>query len=891
MALHPKFPKSPYQIIEPELRWFPADEALREKGYDKLLPPLVATLRKRVKEWRENDYEGCSDTSKALLKWWFLTKHPIMQYDGSTTDFQYYFAQRESIETVIYLYEVVTVKDKYDLLRFDSSGIVTASMFPEDWKRFVIKMATGSGKTKVLSLILAWSYFHKLYETDSQLARNFLLITPNIIVLDRILSDFKGLKIFYEDPILPENDYDGKNWKDDFQLTVHIQDEIGIVRKTGNVFVTNIHRIYEGNDKDPSLDDADLRDYFLGKKPAGATNDSKLDLGEIVRDLDEIIVLNDEAHHIHDERMAWFKSIQDINNKLKMKGSEISLQIDVTATPRHDNGGIFVQTISDYPLVEAIYQDVVKHPVLPDLASRSKLIEKTSSKYSEKYTDYIHLGFLEWEKVYDEHMKLNKKAVLFIMTDDTRNCDEVAEYLEKTYSKLKDSVLVIHTKNNGEISETVSGKSKEDLEILRKAANEIDRMDNPYKAIVSVLMLKEGWDVRNVTTIVGLRAYSSKSNILPEQTLGRGLRRMYRDEDVMEIVSVVGTDAFMDFVESIKSEGVELERRSMGSGTPPKSPIVIEVDIENKKKDLDKLEIEIPVLTPRIYREYKNLAELKVEKFENKKMPIKSFSPEEQRAIIFKDITTGEVSHTTYLDSEHSGNHQSVIGYFTQVIMKDLRLVGGFDILYGKVKEFIRCYLFDKEIDLNDLNIIRNLSEIIVTKTIIETFEKKINELTIMDKGTTEIREYIKVSKTRPFIVKEQGYIIPKKSLFNRIVGDSKLELRFANFLEECEDIVSYTKNYFAVHYKIDYKNADGDISNFYPDFIVKVDNKTIYIVETKGREDLEDPLKIDRLKQWCEDINNAQKKITYNWLYIKEDDFDAQKIYSFKGLISLFKE
>ncbi|KAF0148408.1 MAG: DNA/RNA helicase superfamily II [Ignavibacteria bacterium] len=724
MALHPKFPKSAYEVLEPEYRWFPADETLREKGYEKLLPPFVATLRRKVKEWREQDYEGCSETTKALLKWWFKSIHPIETENG-TSSFKYYFAQREAVETVIYIYEGIKVKDKYDLLRYDSSGIVTASMFAEDWKRFVVKMATGSGKTKILSLILAWSYFHKLYENDSEMARNFLLITPNIIVLDRILTDFRGLKIFFDDPVLPDNGYEGRNWRDDFQLTVHIQDEIGIVRKTGNLFVTNIHRVYEGNSKEPSIEDEDLRDYFLGKRPAGATNDSKLDLGEIVRELDEIVVLNDEAHHIHDEKMAWFKSIEDINNKLKMKGSSISIQVDVTATPRHDNGGIFVQTISDYPLVEAIYQDVVKHPVLPDEASRTKLTERTSSKFTEKYQDYIHLGYLEWKKVFEEHLKLGKKAVLFIMTDDTKNCDEVAEYLEKTYPDLKDAVLVIHTKNNGEISEKSTGKSKEELEKLRKAANEIDRMDNQYKVIVSVLMLKEGWDVRNVTTIVGLRAYSSKSNILPEQTLGRGLRRMYRDENITEYLSVVGTDAFMDFVESIKNEGVELERRSMGAGTAPKSPLVIEVDRENEKKDIEKLDIEIPVLSPRIYREYKNISELDPSKFNNKKIEIKQFTGEEQREIVFKDITTGEISHTTYLDSSGIGNHQSVLGYFTQVIMKELRLVSGFDILYGKVKEFIKDYLFTEVVNLNDTNVIRNLSEIEASMSATRLFPSK----------------------------------------------------------------------------------------------------------------------------------------------------------------------
>jgi len=890
MALHPKFPNSPHAILNPDHRWFPADEALREQGYDKLLPPLVATLRKKVKEWRESGYSGASKTSLALLKWWFQTEHLLPQSDGTMAPFNYYFAQRESIETIIYLYEIAGAKDKYDLLRFDSSGAVSSGMFPEDWRRYVIKMATGSGKTKVLSLVLVWSYFHKLYEEDSTLARNFLVIAPNIIVLDRIRNDFDGLRIFFEDPMLPDNGFEGQNWNDDFQLTLHIQDEISTVRKTGNIFLTNIHRVYDSNHKEPSLEDDDLTDYFLGKRPVGATTDSKVDLGDIIRDIDELVVLNDEAHHVHDEKLAWFKSIADIHNKLKMKGGELSLQVDVTATPKHNNGAIFVQTVSDYPLVEAIYQNVVKHPVLPDMASRAKLAEKKSSRYSEKYEDYIHLGYLEWKKVYDEHIRLGKKAVLFVMTDDTKNCDEVAKYLENRYPELKDAVLVIHTKNNGEISEASSGKSKEELDKLREAANGIDKADNRYKAIVSVLMLKEGWDVRNVTTIVGLRAFAAKSNILPEQTLGRGLRRMYQDPAVPEYVSVVGTDAFMDFVESIKNEGVELERRSMGEGTRPKAPLVIEVDNENVSKDIEKLDIHIPVLSPRIFREYKNISNLDVTSFGNKTLPVKEFSEEEKREIVFKDITTGEVTHKTELDTLLTPNHQSVIGYFTQVIMKELRLVSGYDVLYGKVKEFTQDHLFETHVELEDLNILRNLSELEATKTIIEGFKKAINALTVVDKGEAEIRDYIKISKCRPFVTKDQGYLVPKKSAFNRIIGDSQFELEFASFLENCEDIISYVKNYFAIHFKIDYKNATGDISNFYPDFIVKKSDKEVWIVETKGREDLDDPLKIERLKQWCEDINAVQPEIKYGWLYVKQDEYEKYKTKGFEELIKAFE-
>jgi type III restriction enzyme len=891
MALHPDFPESPYAVVDPALRWFPADEALRETSMDKLMPPLVPQLRRAVKEWRDKSYRGATDTSRSLLNWWFNTPHLLPEADNTVTEFQYYFAQREAIETIISLYDVAGVQDKYDLMRFDSSGAVSTGMFDETWRRFVVKMATGSGKTRVLSLVLAWSFYHKLYEPGSRLARNFLVIAPNIIVLDRIYKDFQGLRIFLkDDPILPDDGVDGHNWRDDFQLTLHVQDEVRITRPTGNIFLTNIHRVYAGDDIPASPDDENTMDYFLGKRPSGATTESKVDLAMIVRDIDELVVLNDEAHHIHDPRMAWFKSIEDIHNRLKQKGSALSLQVDVTATPRHNNGAIFVQTVADYPLVEAISQNVVKHPVLPDAASRAKLVERQSSKYTEKYADYIHLGVVEWRKAYAEHEKLGKKAILFVMTDDTRNCDDVAAYLEGNYPDLKGAVLVIHTRNNGEISESTSGKAKEELEELRRQANDIDGLDSPYKAIISVMMLKEGWDVRNVTTIVGLRAYSAPSNILPEQTLGRGLRKMYPG-GVEEYVSVVGTNAFMEFVETIQAEGVELERKPMGEGTKPKTPLVVEVDRENEKKDIEALDIEIPVLTPRIYREYKNLAALDVGALPHQRVAYRQFSEEEQREIVFKDITTGEVAHTTILDTAGVADYRSVIGYFAQTIMKDLRLVSGYDVLYGKVKAFVQDELFDRGVDLESPNTLRNLSELAATKTLIETFKKAINALTVQDKGDAEIRDTIKLRQTRPFVAKDQGYLVPKKSVFNRIIGDEGFELRFARFLEDCDDVLSYAKNYLAVRFKLDYVNADGDISNYYPDFLVKVPGDKVFVVETKGREDLDVPLKMQRLRQWCEDLNRVQAEVGYDFVYVDQESFEQYKPSSFRQLSENFRE
>ena len=890
MALHPDFPESPYVIIDPSVRWLPDQSLLFDLDYGMLLPPLVQKIREQVKTWRNDNYSGASETSKALLNWWFNTRHLKEQTDNTVSEFQYYFAQREAIETIIYLYDVVKVKDKFDLMRFDSSGAVSTGLFDEDWRRFVIKMATGTGKTKVMSLAIAWSFFHKLYEQDSELSRNFLVIAPNIIVLDRLYHDFQGLRIFFEDPVLPDNGFEGNNWRDDFQLTLHVQDEVRTVRPTGNIFLTNIHRVYSSDQSPPAPDDENSMDYFLGNKPTGATTDSKVDLGDIVRDIDELMILNDEAHHVHDPKLAWFKSIEDIHNRLLQKGSELALQVDVTATPKHNNGAIFVQTVSDYPLVEAISQNVVKHPVLPNAESRAKLAERQSVKYTEKYADYLELGIIEWRKAAEEHEKMGKKAILFVMTDNTQNCDEVAAYLENLHPVLKDAVLVIHTNKSGEISEAKSSKKQAELEKLRKQANEIDSLESPYKAIVSVLMLKEGWDVKNVTTIVGLRAYSAKPNILPEQTLGRGLRLMYAGT-AEETVSVIGTKEFMEFVESIKSEGVELERQPMGTGTKPKAPIVIEVDKTNVNKDIDALDIEIPILTRRIYREYTNLTDLDVTQLDFSPVTYQAFGEAEIREIVFKDMTTGEITHTTVMDSTGVADYRSVIGYFAETIRKDLRLVSGYDVLYGKVKDFVEHQLFGETVMLADPNTLQNLSELPATKTVLETFKYAINDLTIQDRGDAALSETTRAQDARPFMVKEQEYLVPQKSVFNRITGDSHFELEFAKFLENCPDVASYVKNYFGVHFKLDYVNADGDISNYYPDFIVKLTDGRVIVAETKGREDLDVPLKMQRLSQWCEDVNRITPDVDYDFVYVDQESFDLYSPQTFQQLLDGFRE
>ena len=230
-----------------------------------------------------------------------------------------------------------------------------------------------------------------------------------------------------------------------------------------------------------------------------------------------------------------------------------------------------------------------------------------------------------------------------------------------------------------------------------------------------------------------------------------------------EYVSVVGTDAFMDFVESIQAEGVVLERKPMGEGTGPKTPLVVEVDKENGKghgqAGYRNSGADAAYLSGIQEPDDLGLAALGHQQV----AVYLQFSEEEKREIVFKDITTGEMTHTTFLDTAGVADYRSVIGYFAQTIMKDLRLVSGYDVLYGKVKAFVRDQLFDHPVELEDPNTLRNLSELAATKTIIETFKKAINALTVQDKGDAEIRDPIKLRQTRPFVAKDQGFLIPEE--------------------------------------------------------------------------------------------------------------------------------
>lgn len=151
--------KKKQQANEPEL--FNIQERLSTA-------PCVPAIRKEVQQWREDGYKGITDTTRELLNFWFYTDHP--------NRFKYHYAQQEAIESLIYIYEVKKIRSRKDLLEKYAINQKDLRLPPYDeFARYCIKMATGSGKTKVMSLAIVWQYFNAVKEDDKEYAKNFLI--------------------------------------------------------------------------------------------------------------------------------------------------------------------------------------------------------------------------------------------------------------------------------------------------------------------------------------------------------------------------------------------------------------------------------------------------------------------------------------------------------------------------------------------------------------------------------------------------------------------------------------------------------------------------------------------------------------------------------------------
>jgi type III restriction enzyme len=260
-----------------------------------------------------------------------------------------------------------------------------------------------------------------------------------------------------------------------------------------------------------------------------------------------------------------------------------------------------------------------------------------------------------------------------------------------------------------------------------------------------------------------------------------------------------------------------------------------------------------------------------------------------------------EVHHTISLDGTGVADYRSVVGFFARQLLKDLRLVGGYEVLYPKVRDFMRDHLFiPAPVNLEDPVVLRNLSEPDAGKILYNAFKSAINALTVQETGTTRIEDRIRLKETRPFRTDYRSHLTATKSIFNKVVGEPHsggFELRFGYFLEAATDVQAFAKNYLAVGFKLDYVRTNGDLANYYPDFFVRTTDGIVWLVETKGRAELDLPQKMARLRQWCTDATAAEAAEggapgrRYDFVYVDQPGFEEHRPKTFAALAASFTE
>jgi type III restriction enzyme len=407
---------------------------------------LAQNIRGAVREWREGFYAGASDTSRYLLDHWFNRSHRRTTPAGEDFEFRYYFCQREAIKSLIYLKEVRNL-DYLSKITSEYGGPdaeVAALGITEDedaWSRYAFKLATGAGKTKVMSLAVVWSYFHALRESDSDMARHFVLIAPGLTVYERLKEDFRPgdgrPDIFDCDPLIPPE------WRGDWNLSVVLQDEAGGAPTGGVLYLTNIHRLYDPG-KRVGKSQADTYGW-MGPLVSKA---SALDTGAALRDRltkhPRLMVINDEAHHVWDADSAWNEAIRFIHDTNRQRGGGLVAQLDFSATPKDNKGQIFKHVVCDTPLGEAVDGGIVKTPVIGRADRR--LEEQPADDAAYVYERHLLLAYERWKASRDEWSKGGKKALLFVMCNNTTEADQIARRLnnDDLFSELKGTTINLH---------------------------------------------------------------------------------------------------------------------------------------------------------------------------------------------------------------------------------------------------------------------------------------------------------------------------------------------------------------------------------------------------------------------------------------------------------------
>lgn len=489
-------------------------------------------------------------------------------------------------------------------------------------------------------------------------------------------------------------------------------------------------------------------------------------------------------------------------------------------------------------------------------------IEPGKSEYaSVKYRGYLTAAVERWKEYRNQLKTLNKKPVLFIMMNSTEEADDVAEWIAKAYpAEFGDGkTQIIHTDKSGEVS-------KKDLEAARKAVRGVDDAKNPIHAIVSVLMLREGWDVQNVTVVVGLRPYTAKANILPEQAIGRGLRLMFRDltSDYTERVDIIGNAKFLEFVDDLeKLEELTFDTFEIGKD---KLRILTIMPLPERKE----FDIGLPLLTPTLIRKKSlsdEIASLNVMSFQTMLLPLTADDPNNKtfRYEGHDIITLQKIVERDYKVPEPQ-TAQELIGYYARRIAESVKLPSQFSILAPKVREFFENKAFGRWVDLEKRETVRAMATPVAAYVCTEEFKRVLKNLSIAEQEPQLLDPARMLSSCQPFPWSRKVHEA-NNCILNMVPCDNDFELQFSKFLDEAEDVDRFSKLPQPFGFSIDYTDGGMNLRSYYPDFVAVDTYGRHWLIETKGAETAEVAHKDLAARNWCENSTNLTKT---EWRYIK---------------------
>ncbi len=843
--------------------------------------PLVNLIRKRIKEWTADNRPGLTGVTRDLLEHW---------EDKTQRRFPFFFCQLEAIQIIIFLIEA---PEHY------KTGITIPSDGGE-FVRWCNKMATGSGKTTVMAMLIAYNILNKVtYKQYACYSKGILVVAPGLTVKSRlaVLQPAAENNYYQEFNIVPTT----------------MMDKL----RQGQVRIINWHMMaWDSQDKlNAKVDKGQLRS--VDKRKQMEISDAayaKKVLGDMAK-AGNILVINDEAHHAWrtaaESKVKQVKK-EDIDNTVWIGGlDKLNKQVkilrchDLSATPFAPTGkktsevGLFEWIISDFGLNDAIESGLVKTPrvvfrddgnytseyksrlyhiykeddVKEDLNQKqvpkeTPLPDLVKNAYNLLGSDWLKTK-QEWEKV----KGIEIPPVLLSIANTTVTSDRIKHYFDSGECEVKElcaieKTLQIDSQILGKIEnedDSLSGSKLEQATQLREKVDTVGKPGKPGEQIqnvISVSMLSEGWDAKNVTQILGLRAFSSQ--LLCEQVIGRGLRRVsYEfDDDLMlepEYVNIFGVPFSF-----IPHEGGATTPR------PPRPKFQIEPTPEKSK-----FEISFPnilridtIYKSSLHIDYKEVKPIEIN-------PDDTITEVEMGGVIAGDITPAAMSDIDIKEFAERYRLQSVIfrvatnifgiekqnwkGNQYDFLSQLLKLTEEF---LGSDRVQIKSHLFSQDKVRRNILLTLNISRIIQHFWVAIKDQNAAILSPVFD-AEKPIRSTADMStwySSKPNEWHEKSHV-------NHTVFDSTWEANNANSINKHESVRAFVKNdHLGFFIKYNYR---GILKNYIPDYIIELTNGDKLVLEVKGQDSDENRVKREFLNLWVKAVNQTKRFGKWHWAVV----------------------